>query len=238
MFKFLVDKLNPCGEMSTSKMKRTWEGPDDAAVPLSNTGSNHFDDNSHGPDVDGVFDLTDAELCYFSVVNRIPNAHHAVRGAFVSQIEIQSHDKVDLVDSLEMMRRSSKYRFLNCSFAGVESDFVMEFEKYLSVLAIWANTQPRKQMQLLYKFKEFLLSCPKLCVLHSELMDFRCRPEPSGTGDGGKAKAATAKELVISEADIQCLVALGYLRRRRDTNASDIFWFSHPQVSLRISDCV
>jgi hypothetical protein len=211
--------------------------------------------------------VSDAEMCFHSVVAKLPRTA-PIKGAFTSQIETQSLNKVDMMDSLQQMRNTSRFRFLSCEYAGVDADFAMEFEEYLEVLKVWANNpqaQSKKDVEsdLLDKFTAFLVIYPNVSIFHSDLMAWtqesmaqRSLLPPGTSGDhiSGSSNSSSSRGSLVNigssiennecdlklccsftDADIQLLSSLGYLRKRRDTSAADVYWFSHPQVAHRQS---
>jgi hypothetical protein len=166
----------------------------------------------------------------------------ALLGAFTTQIQAQSHDRVDMVTALQHMRMSSRYRFLSCAYAGVDGDFIMEFGEYLTQLTHLLISRG-EDMRILGIFTELLYSFPTLSLFHDEIVRFfdmngkRFDNADPNSGSSSSGSASKTPDRLM-EHDLKFLISAGYLRKGRDTGAADIYWFSHPQVRFLLSKSV
>ena len=167
--------------------------------------------------------VSDVELIIESVLARLPSETSILRGVLATQVNALSINKTAVVETLQQLRQACTYRFLSCSYAGVNTDLIMKTQDYLQGMESWRNGACVNKRQLYDRFAIWVSTCPNMSIFQADLL--------AGT-TGKQVDLGRELELQMSIDDIEKLVDVGYLRKRRDTVANDIYWFSHPNVCI------
>ena len=171
--------------------------------------------------------MSDVEIVIESVLSRLPQDTSALRGVLATQVKALNINQTAVVETLQRLRQSCAYRFLSCSYAGVNTDLIMKTQDYLQQLSSWKLGLCPIKRRLFERFSLWVSVCPNISIFQSQLI--------AGV-TGNEIESGRQLELQLSIDDIDKLVEIGYFRKRRDTVANNVYWFSHPQVTQTLPE--
>jgi hypothetical protein len=191
------------------------------------------------------FDITTTEAVILELIAQLKVV--PLKGVFLSQVYAVESNKTLIDTEISLLRESKNghnpfIKLIHCpklEYSHDNQTYVMLYEDYERDIINTINscTNAKKLISL----RKYLnVQCNALSIFQKDLMQCNCYPRSntnsisSNSGDSSvnnnSIRMNHMNEEYLTNDDVNHVISFGYLSHRRDSNAQDLLWFSHPKI--------